>query len=144
MKITIEEKNTNDDVEIIIRHHKSQDIQKILDYLENQEMTLICKKEKEIYQISCQDIYYIESIDEKTFVYLDDDVYENNYKLYELENMLEQDKFIRISKSTLLNIDYLDHVRALLNGKYEATLMNHEKVIISRKYMTNFKKAFGM
>ncbi|MFR2502499.1 MAG: hypothetical protein ACLS85_08535 [Coprobacillus cateniformis] len=30
----------------------------------------------------------------------------------------------------------------MLNGKYEATLLNQEKLIISRKYITDFKKAF--
>lgn len=63
-------------------------------------------------------------------------------KLYELEKKLNSHGFIRISKSCLLNLEYLDHIRALLNGKYEATLLNQEKLIISRKYITDFKKAF--
>lgn len=143
MKISIEEVEECDDVEIIIRcpkHYK--DVNKLVELLEHDELKLQCKKDRDIYQIHISDIYYIETIDEKTFVYGQDDIYEIAKKLYELEAILEDQGFIRISKSCLLNLEYLDHIRALLNGKYEATLLNQEKLIISRKYMSDFKKVF--
>ena len=143
MKISIEEVKECEEVEIIIRCPiQNQDINKIIALLEQDNIKLQCKKEREIYQINISNIYYIETIDEKTFVYSRDDVYEVSKKLYELEEILEPHGFIRISKSCLLNLDYLDHIRALLNGKYEATLLNQEKLIISRKYITDFKKVF--
>lgn len=143
MKISIEELKDCEEVEIIIRcpvHY--QDIEKIVELLEHNDLKLQCKKNRDIYQIDITDIYYIETIDEKTFVYEQDDFYEVSKKLYELEDILESHGFIRISKSCLLNLEYLDHIKALLNGKYEATLLNQEKLIISRKYMSDFKKAF--
>lgn len=143
MKILIEEVKDCEEVEIIIRcPMHCQDINKIVELLEHDDLKLQCKKGRDIYQIDITDIYYIETIDEKTFVYGQKEFYEVSKKLYELEDMLENHGFIRISKSCLLNLDYLDHIRALLNGKYEATLLNHEKLIISRKYMSDFKKAF--
>lgn len=122
----------------------NQDIKDIIHILKLEQKTMTCQKDKTIYQIKISDIYYIESIDDKTYVYLKDDVYQTSLRLYELENMLQKDRFIRISKSCLLNIKYLKSVRVLIYGKYEATLINQERLIISRKYMPGFKKAFGI
>lgn len=144
MKITIEEVET-EDVEIIIRCSTvNQDIQKIIYMLEQDNKKLQCKKDRDIYQIPIEDIYYIETIDEKSFVYLQDEVYENSSKLYELENNLKSYGFVRISKSCLVNLECVHHIRALLNGKYEATLINQEKLVISRKYLPEFKKALEL
>lgn len=145
MKIKVEEQALIDDIEIIIYCHKhDKRVQKIIEQLEYTQKKIICKKNKEIYSLYLSDILYIESIDEKTFVYLQNDVYENAYKLYMLEEQLQHDGFIRISKSLLMNLDALKSVKALLNGKYEATLINGEKLVISRNYVKAFKKVFGI
>lgn len=145
MKIKVEEQALINDIEIIIYCHKhDKRVQKIIEQLEYTQKKIICKKNKEIYSLYLSDILYIESIDEKTFVYLQNDVYENAYKLYMLEEQLQHDGFIRISKSLLMNLDALKSVKALLNGKYEATLINGEKLVISRNYVKAFKKVFGI
>lgn len=145
MKIKVEEQALINDIEIIIYCHKhDKRVQKIIEQLEYTQKKIICKKNKEIYSLYLSDILYIESIDEKTFVYLQNDVYENAYKLYMLEELLQHDGFIRISKSLLMNLDALKSVKALLNGKYEATLINGEKLVISRNYVKAFKKVFGI
>lgn len=145
MKIILKENADIKETMITIEcFQKDEDIQKIIDYLSQFYQTITCKKEKNIYQVYIKDIYYIETVDEKTFIYKQNEIYESTYKLYELESLLKDHDFIRISKSCLLNLRYLQSVRVLSYGKYEATLINHEKLIISRKYMPDFKKAFGL
>lgn len=145
MKIKVCVDESYQDVEIIIRcPQHDETIQKIVEQLDFKPNKIICKKEKQIYSFQISEIYYIESIDEKSFVYTQNDVYESQDKLYMLEEKLKDDGILRISKSCLLNLDALESVRALLNGKYEATLINGEKLIISRNYMKDFKKAFGL
>lgn len=145
MKINILEDQNINETEIIIKcKQKSEDIDKIIKLLEVDNHLLICKKDKDIFQVSIDDIMFIESVDEKTFVYLQDIVYENQSKIYELEEKLNNNNFIRISKSCLLNLDFLRSVRAIINGKYEATLLNGEKLVINRSYMNNFRKVFGI
>lgn len=46
-------------------------------------------------------IYYIEALERSTFIYTDSDVYESDFKLYELESHLSQYNFIRVSKNTV-------------------------------------------
>ena len=78
------------------------------------------------------------------FIYCEDKVYETSLRLYELEDQLDPRLFVRISKSILLNLNKLDNVRALLNGRYEALLINRERLIITRHYVSSFKEKFGM
>ncbi|WP_028043921.1 LytTR family DNA-binding domain-containing protein [Candidatus Stoquefichus massiliensis] len=145
MKIKVEEDAINDDIEVIIRCQSYDErVQKIINQLGYVQKKLNCKKDKEHCSIFLSDIFYIESIDEKTFIYAIDNVYESQEKLYMLENQLSDDGFIRISKSCLMNLDTLKSVKAMLNGKYEATLINDEKLIINRSYMRSFKKVFGI
>ncbi|MFR9043004.1 MAG: LytTR family DNA-binding domain-containing protein, partial [Intestinibacter bartlettii] len=94
--------------------------------------------------ISLKDAYYIESVEEKTFVYLEKEVYESNLKLYELEEQLKNTSYIRVSKSIILNIEKLQSVKPLINGKLEANLKNNEKILINRHYVPEFKKKFGI
>ena len=77
-------------------------------------------------------------------MYTEKTVYRCKEKLYELEELLENSSFVRISKSCILNIDYLESVKAVFNGKLEALLSNGEKVIINRHYVSAFKKKFGL
>lgn len=143
MKIIIECKEDND-LEVVIRCNKIDDkVRKIMSLLEDEKF-IIGKLNNRSYQIMINDIYYIEANEDRVFLYCKDKVYETNLRLYELENKLGTCSFIRISKSSLLNLNKLDNVKALLNGRYEAMLINNEKLIITRHYVSSFKKKFGM
>ncbi|WP_317316298.1 LytTR family DNA-binding domain-containing protein [Longibaculum muris] len=146
MKLIIEESDDYQENEIMIKcqNQNDEEIQRIIQNIQSLQTSLICKKEKAYLRIYLENILYIESIDEKTFFYTIDDVYEASQKLYELEQNLQSQGFLRISKSCILNLEYLQHVRALFNGKYEATLTNNEKLTINRSYVAAFKKAFGL
>ena len=71
-------------------------------------------------------------------------MYSSELKLYEIEELLMNTSFVRISKSCILNTDVLDKVKISLNGKMEATLQNGEKVLITRHYVPAFKKKLGL
>lgn len=146
MKFTIEQSSDNNEVEINIKCGQIIDekLQKLIDQIRLYSFSIVCKKDKEIYQISLKDAYYIESVEEKTFVYLEKEVYESNLKLYELEEQLKNTSYIRVSKSIILNIEKLQSVKPLINGKLEANLKNNEKILINRHYVPEFKKKFGI
>ena len=67
-------------------------------------------------------------------------VYQSNYKLYEVENMLSHTCFVRVSKSTILNIETLKGVKTLANSKLEAMLSNGERVCVTRKYLKDIRE----
>ena len=119
-------------------------IQKIIDIIQNDEKQITVKKDGYSSIVRAADIYYFESVDEKSFVYCKTDVYSSELKLYEIEELLMNTSFVRISKSCILNTDVLDKVKISLNGKMEATLQNGEKVLITRHYVPAFKKKLGL
>ncbi|OEH84156.1 histidine kinase [Desulfuribacillus stibiiarsenatis] len=145
MKLTINQSSEYKDVEIIIQCGIIDErLDKLISLIRLYSFSIIGKRGQRTYNIPLEDIYYFESLEDRTFIYIKDDVLETDLKLYELENQLVDTRFLRISKSSILNLEKLSSVRALLNGKYEAQLTNQEKVIISRHYVTAFKEKFGV
>ncbi|MGX7148172.1 LytTR family DNA-binding domain-containing protein [Enterococcus ureasiticus] len=141
MKLTVEQSGELTEIEIVIRHNdKLNAVKRLTHYIEQFNFQLKGKKEGKTYYIPVNEIYYFESIDEKIFIYSLQEVFETTYRLYELEQLLEQTNFQRISKSTLLNIEKMDSVRPLFNGKLEASLKNEEKLIINRHYVKQLKE----
>jgi len=93
-----------------------------------------------MYSLPIMDIYYIESVDEKSFIYLEGDVYESKKRLYELEEILEPHHFARISKSSIVNLMKIDSIKPSINARFLCKLKNDEEVVISRKYVQDLKK----
>lgn len=60
---------------------------------------------------------------------------EVNQRLYELEHILSEKDFIRISKSQIVNINKIQSLRPELNRTIVATMCNKEQLSISRKYV---------
>ena len=67
-------------------------------------------------------------------------VYETRHKLYELEEMLQEKRFLRVSKSTLLNLMKVSSIKPALNSRFTAVLFSGEQIVISRKYVPALKK----
>ena len=114
-------------------------VQRVSEYVRNVERTILCKQDNEEYSILINDIFYLESVDKKVFVYCEKEVYRSNYKLYELEEMLSQAGFVRVSKSVILNVEKLTGIKTLVNSKLEAKLSNGESVCVTRKYLQDIK-----
>lgn len=144
MKIVIEELPDGEEDQIIIKCREMTDeLLHVLSILKSQG-SLIAYDGNKIHRVQPKEIYYIEVVDNKTFIYCKDKVLESKHKLYELENYLSNSDFIRVSKSLLLNLSKISFLSPALSGRFEATLINNEKVIISRQYVGNLKKMLGI
>ena len=145
MKLLIEQSDQYTDAEIVIKCGMMDDrLESIIQHIRLHMFSVAGVKDGETKIFPLGDIYYFDSTDERTFLYLENDVYECSLKLYELEEQLEKANFVRISKSCIVNIMKLDSVRPLLNSRYETKLENGEKLIISRHYLPGFKRKFGI
>lgn len=145
MKISIKEIGTDEEEEIIIRCHQvNQEILELYQTIKKNQNCIAVTYKEEIYKLPIRDIFYFETVDNKAFFYCVDKVYETKLKLYEFEELSEGTSFFRASKSVILNADKIRCVKPALNGRFEATLENGEKVIISRQYVADLKKAFGL
>jgi len=112
--------------------------------LQNAFLTISAKKDGYTVTIGLNEIYYMESIDRSLFIYTEKEVYESSRSLADMEAALPEALFLRISKAAILNTDKLRQVKAQLNGRYEATLLNGEHLIINRSYVPDLKRKFGI
>ena len=145
MKIIIEESQIGEEEQIIVKcRHISLELLRLLNAIKTQEMVLIAYIDNEIHRVSPLDIYYIETVDNKTFMYCENNVYESRQKLYELEEALTGSDFLRISKSVIVSLRKIKSLAPALSGRLEATLMNNEKLIISRQYVSELKKCLAI
>ena len=145
MKLFIEQSDEYTEPEITIKCGITDErLESIIQHIRLNMFSVTGVKDGEAKILPLNEIFYFDSIDERTFIYLSHDVYECSLKLYELEEQLEKANFVRISKSCIVNIMKLDSIRPLLNSRYEAKLENGEKLIISRHYLPMFKSKFGI
>ena len=143
IRLTIDESGEYEEVEVIIKCSLiDKKLSRLIDHIRQYEITLIGKRKERLYSISAEELYYIESVDNKTFLYDEKEVYESDLKLYELEKLVLESLFIRISKNLIVNTFHIESVRALFNGRFEASLKNGEKVIVNRHYARSFKEKF--
>lgn len=145
MKLIIEEDNKQEECEIIIRCAcMDERLEKLVAQIRSYTFSIKGIKEGHMYVMTLTDIHYFESVDDQVYIYTQNDVYESDKKLYELEEQLRNTRFVRISKSCIVNVDALVHVRPLFDGKFIATTQKKEELVINRHYVKAFKEVFGL
>ncbi len=121
-------------------HQSNRNIAEIVRFLKSRQGSVDGMKDDRQYQLPVVDIFYIESVDERTFIYLEKDCYESRKKLYEFEEILTSRNFARISKAVIINLMKIVSISPALNGRFLCRLTNGEEVIISRKYVPAIKE----
>ena len=122
-------------------------VAEIISLLEKEDMallTLIATKDRKTYFIKPEDISLIRTEGREIVCY---DKLKNRYlldkPLYELANIFDI-QFVRISKSTIVNISQINHVEASFNGTMELVMKNGITDYISRSFRKVFKERLGL
>jgi len=102
------------------------------------------KEENEYRMVNAMEILYFESVDERVFLYTEEAVMEVKQRLYELEEILSEKDFIRISKSQIVNINKIKALKPEINRTIMATMCNGEQLYVSRKYVKEFRALLGV
>ena len=129
-------KHEKESLQVIIKCRELDDeVMRLKCHIELFDQRLQAKKENELYFVNSSDVLYFESVDNRTFLYTKDAVMEVRQRLYELEMILSEKDFIRISKSQIVNINKIRALRPELNRTLLATMCNGEQLSVSRKYV---------
>lgn len=138
---TEQDKRCND-IEVHVRYAELDSrTERMISLIRSFDITIKCREEGAERFISTSEIYYIESVDKRTFVYTSESFFQTEQRLYQLEHELSTLGFVRVSKSCIVNINALESIKPLFNSRMEATLKNGEKLNITRKYLGNIKQA---
>lgn len=145
MKIEIDIDDGYQDTEVLIKAPVfTQDIEKIVSLLRMANMQIAVKQDDETYLLDTEKILYIEAVDRNTFIYTADANYESDLKLYEIEQELLEQGFIRISKQSIVNLKKVKSLKADINRKIRLTLQNGEQILVSRMYSDELRKRLGV
>lgn len=144
MQVFLEKVNSKDEEQAVIKAVEITDeIRGAIELLEGESKGFAVSRDGQTYIIKASAVYYIESVDKKTFVYTKQGCYDCKYRLYELEVMLGG-YFMRCSKSMIINLRKIKNVKSQMSGRIDATLLNDEVVIISRGYVKEVKRRLGL
>ena len=144
MKVKVRQVSLYEDEEALISAVElTDDIKSAIDTLENNCRVVPVISDSKTIMLKTDAIYYIESVDKRTYVYTKENCYETRYRLYELEDILSF-YFLRVSKAMIINIRKIRAVKAELNGRMRADLLNGEQITISRAYVKELKGKLGI
>ncbi|MBQ7463580.1 MAG: LytTR family transcriptional regulator DNA-binding domain-containing protein [Lachnospiraceae bacterium] len=144
MKVTVNKADSYENESAVINAVTvTDDIRNAVDILRGSGASIPVVSEGDTLMLRASSIYYIESVDKRTYVYTKDACYETKHRLYELEEILGVN-FLRCSKAMIVNIRKIRSVRAELNARLSAELLNGERLIISRGYVKDLKKKLGV
>ncbi len=122
-------------------HEITEEVKEIVAFVKTRQGRLTGMLEDRQFEVPLPDVCYIEAVDNKVFLYTAEQVYETKQKLYELEELLKDKFFLRVSKALLLNLMKVRSIKPALNGRFTAVLQSGEEIIISRKYVPALKAA---
>ncbi len=128
---------------IIYTNEMTDEIRSIASALDSSGSIITVTENERILVLRPREIFMVRVESEKTVIYCQTKNYLSSKRLYELETQLGND-FMRISKSTLINLKEVSYIEPSFNGLMLLILKNGCKDYISRKYLPEFKKYLGL
>lgn len=123
----------------------TDNITKAMSILESDDANdmLAVKRGSDIALLEFGDVYMFRVESKQVKVYTDNREYLIKKPLYQVEESLGSD-FVRISKTTIVNLKKVERVAPSLKGMMFIQLKNGLKDNISRKYLPDFKQALDL
>jgi len=129
---------------VIHTNEITDEIQNLIKILKNESRHVLTLKDGEKFSVlPLNDIYMVRVEEKEVMVYCEDKKYISKKRLYELEESLGND-FLRISKSTIINLNHIKNVVPSFKGVMYLNMKNGSSGIISRKYLPEFKRRLGL
>lgn len=101
----------------------------------SEERTIVLQK---------RDILYIQAENGSIHIYTTDQPFTSKQTLRSIINQLDPNRFIRVHRSFVVNLNKVKELQPSFNHTYELTLTDGSKVPVSRSYVNATKQALGM
>ncbi len=139
MKIKVEIDDALDEDEIVIHTKKyNSEIKEFIDSFKSKPKIQFFKQDTEYY-LDLDTILFFESDNGMVFAHTKKDMFSVYQKLYELENILPR-SFMRISKSTIVNIQKIYTLSHSVSSHLITFQDTHKQVYVSRMYYKILKE----
>ena len=129
---------------VIYTSQMTDEIQRLLEVFGNSESPITALlNEEDLIILQPKDIYMVRVENGDTIIYGEQKKYRSRKRLYELGQQLGK-QCMQISKSTLINLSYMDSIEPGFSGTLLLKLRNGCKEYVSRTYLPAFKKYLGL
>ena len=146
MQIKIEFNKAYKEPEIIILTDKmTDDIDRIFKMLSDEKSQIIAGiKNDRVEVLEPNDIIRVYANSKKVFAVTDKGEYMLRLRLYEAEERLSLNQFVRISKSEIINLKKVNNFDLNFAGTICVRFFNNEVTYVSRRYVSEIKKVMGV
>jgi two-component system response regulator LytT len=97
---------------------------------------------KERMRLSVDEVIYVEAFGKDVEIHTSQGTYYAGDRMYQLEELLDPQEFLRVSKSVIISRKHVKKIRASLSMKYVLTLTNGVLVDVTRSYYNDFRRFF--
>jgi DNA-binding LytR/AlgR family response regulator len=146
MKIDIDINKDYTGLEVIVRAPEmTAEVTDLMQRLKNPRVkNLVGKDNQKMFLLNPRDVLLLYSKEQKVFADTMSGTYEVKQKLYELEEELRGDSFVRISKFAIVNVDKIRDIEVFFNGSLVVNLINSKQEFISRRYVSRVREYLGL
>lgn len=133
-------KETNVLITAQTKNHEVNEIERALEKIQKEEQTVTVTAYQTVYRIHYNEIIFVDVWGDYTTIHLLDREFKVHQPLRKIEEQLQDERFVRGSRSLILNLDFVEKFRSSFSGTYLAEMTNHQEVAISRRYWKKVKE----
>ncbi|MBM3835338.1 MAG: response regulator transcription factor [Verrucomicrobia bacterium] len=104
---------------------------------------LAVKEEGRVLLLRLDDIDWIEAADNYVSLHVGKECHLHRETMSSLEERLAPDKFLRISRSTIVNVERIKELQPMFHGDYVVILRNGTRLSLSRNYRDKLNQLLG-
>jgi two-component system LytT family response regulator len=105
---------------------------------------MVIKDGSEINRVNLVDVNYIDAAGDYMCVHANSDTLIMRKTMKELEQELDPRKFVRVHRSTIVNIKAIEKMVSHISGEYQVVLNDGKELKVSRSYRDNVKAALSI
>ena len=144
MKYQFKPDSTVNETNVLItaqtKNHEVNEIERALEKIQKEEQTVTINAHQTVYRSHYNEIVFVDVWGDYTTIHLLDREFKVHQPLRKIEEQLQDECFVRGSRSLILNLDFVEKFRSSFSGTYQAEMTNHQEVAISRRYWKKVKE----
>ncbi|MBO7387165.1 MAG: LytTR family transcriptional regulator DNA-binding domain-containing protein [Lachnospiraceae bacterium] len=140
MKVDIQRIEEGEESVVVRYKELTPKMNRIIGILKGEENRLWGRNDEGSVSVSLEDIFYVESVDDKVFAYTREEVIRLEGSLNSFIGEVQGDLFFRCSKSMIINVNKVSALKSLSSNRIDATMENGEHIMISRRYASDFRR----
>lgn len=104
---------------------------------------LVVKADGRVLLLKAEDVDWVEAADNYIVLHVGTDTHMLRETMNSIEGRLPSGKFVRINRSTIVNLDRVKELQPLFHGEYVVILRNGAKLTLSRGYREKLDVLLG-